>query len=60
MPSLEYAFVFTLLLVSFPFSMTQMEVALDQEDIEAFCLWLCLACLFSGLPFMLTTLAKVG
>ena len=52
MPSLESALIFTLLITTFPFSMAQMEVALDQEDMEAFYLWMCLACLVAGVPFI--------
>lgn len=52
MPSLESALLFTALLTTFPFSIAQMEVALDQEDIEAFSLWMCLACLIASVPFI--------
>lgn len=52
MPSLESALLFTLLFTTFPFSIAQMEVALDQEDIEAFSLWMCLACLIANVPFV--------
>ena len=52
MPSLESALLFTVLITTLPFSMAQMEVALNQEDMEGFCLWMCLACLVAGAPFI--------
>jgi hypothetical protein len=56
----EYAFVFALVLTVLPFSIVQMEVALNQEgDVEAFCLWVCIAGLMAGLPFMVTTMEQI-
>jgi hypothetical protein len=60
MSFVEYAFVFALVLTVLPFAMVQMEVSLNQdEDVEAFCLWVCLAGLMAGLPFMVTTMEQV-
>lgn len=50
MMGLEYAFVLVLLLAVFPFSMTQMGVALDEEDMEGFFVWTCIASSIAGLP----------
>ena len=47
----EYA-GFLILTVIFPFSMIQMGAALDEEDLEGFCLWTCVASFIAGLPFM--------
>ena len=55
MLSVEYAFVFMFTLAVLPFSLAQMKVSLDQKDTEGFYLWLCIACLVSGLPFRIAT-----
>jgi hypothetical protein len=52
MSGLEYTVLLLLLLVLFPFSLIQMRVSLDQEDMEGFCIWTCLASFIAGLPFM--------
>jgi hypothetical protein len=54
MLSLDYLLVLSLSLITFPFSMSQLEAALEQEDLEAFCLWLCLAGFGAGLPLFCT------
>ncbi|MCA1992446.1 MAG: hypothetical protein LDL41_10480 [Coleofasciculus sp. S288] len=56
MLSLEIAFVLILLLMVFPFTMVQMRAAIDQEDIEVFYIWMCVASAIAGLPFMVTFL----
>ena len=43
---------FLMLAVLFPFSMIQMGAALDEEDLEGFCMWTCVASFIAGLPFM--------
>ena len=50
MTGIEYGLVIVLLLAVFPFSMAQMGVALDQEDIESFFAWTCIASSIAGLP----------
>ena len=52
MPSLETALIFTLLIIILPFSVVQMQVALVQEDGEAFYLWICLGCLVAAFGFV--------
>lgn len=52
MLALEYIVIAALLLVIFPFSRVQIGTALEQEDIEAFCVWTCLASAIAGLPLM--------
>lgn len=47
----EYV-AFLILTVLFPFSMIQMGAALEEEDLEGFCLWTCAASFMAGLPFM--------
>lgn len=54
MLTLDYLLVLTLSLATFPFSMSQIKAALEQEDLEAFCLWLCLAGFGAGLPLFVT------
>lgn len=54
MTRLESASVLMLLLVVFPFAIFQMGAALEQEDIEVFYIWTCVASLIAGLPFMIT------
>lgn len=56
MPGIEYAFVIVLLLAVFPFAMAQMGAALDEEDIESFFAWTCVASSIAGLPFVATLL----
>lgn len=53
MPSLETALIFTLLIIIVPFSVVQMQVALTQEDREAFYLWMCLGCLVTAFGFVI-------
>lgn len=36
----------------YPFAMLQIGSALDQEDLEGFCLWTCLASIICGLPLI--------
>ncbi|MFB2879639.1 hypothetical protein [Floridanema aerugineum] len=52
MLALEYIVIAVLLLVIFPFSMVQMGTALEQEDLESFCVWTFLASPIAGLPLM--------
>lgn len=52
MLALEYIVMAPLLLILFPLSMIQMGTALEQEDIEAFCVWIGLASTIAGLPLM--------
>lgn len=54
MTRLESASVLMLLLVVFPFAIFQMGAALEQEDIEVFYIWTCVASFIAGLPFMIT------
>ncbi|GET40795.1 hypothetical protein [Microseira wollei] len=54
MSASESAVVLLLLLLLFPFSIRQMGSALDQEDIEGFYIWTCVASFLAGLPFMTT------
>lgn len=56
-PALGYALVSYLLLTVFPFSINQMREALDREDAESFSLWVFVASMVAGLPFMVVTLA---
>jgi hypothetical protein len=37
-----------------------MKVALDSEDIESFSMWVFIASIIAGLPFMIMTLATVS
>lgn len=60
MSVLKYAFVVTLLWIVFPFSIVQMKVALDREDIKSFSVWVFVACFVAGLPFMIMTLATAS
>lgn len=60
MPALGYALVFYLLLTVFPFSIDQMRAALEREDAESFSLWVFIASMLAGLPFMVVTLATVS
>jgi hypothetical protein len=48
------------ILIVFPFSINQMRVALDREDIESFSIWVFIAAFVAGLPFMIVTLATVS
>lgn len=50
--TLEYVAIAPLLLILFPFSMIQMGAALEQEDLEGFCVWTGLASTIAGLPLM--------
>lgn len=59
MTVLQYALIVCLLLIGFPFSINQMRVALDREDIESFSIWVFVASMVAGLPFMIVTLATV-
>jgi hypothetical protein len=60
MPSLDYLLVLALSLVTFSFSTSQIKAALEQEDLEAVCLWLCLAGFGAGLPlFVAVALTKL-
>ncbi|WP_193977494.1 hypothetical protein [[Phormidium] sp. LEGE 05292] len=52
MLALEYIVIALLFLAIFPFSIIQMGTALEQEDIEAFCVWTFLASTIAGLPLM--------
>ncbi|XWK90233.1 MAG: hypothetical protein U7127_09340 [Phormidium sp.] len=52
MLALEYIVIAALLLVIFPLSMVQMGTALEQEDLESFCVWTFLASTIAGLPLM--------
>ncbi len=54
MSASESAVLLVLLLLLFPFSILQMASALDQEDLEGFYIWTCVACFIAGLPFMTT------
>ncbi len=60
MSALQYALVACLLLIVFPLSINQMRLALDKEDIESFSLWVFIASMVAGLPFMIMTLATVS
>lgn len=59
MTAIQYALVSCLLLIVFPFSLNQMRVALDREDIESFSLWVFIASIIAGLPLMIMTIATV-
>ena len=52
MSASESAVFLMLLLLLFPFSIVQMKSALDQEDLEGFYIWTCVASFIAGLPFM--------
>lgn len=54
MSASESAVLLLLLLLLFPFSIVQMGSALDQEDLEGFYIWTCVASFLAGLPFMTT------
>ncbi|HAX79419.1 MAG TPA: hypothetical protein DCY88_27230 [Cyanobacteria bacterium UBA11372] len=54
MSASESAVFLMLLLLLFPFSIVQMKSALDQEDLEGFYIWTCVASFIAGLPFMTT------
>lgn len=53
MNALGYIFLFGLLLMSLLGSLAQMSHALDEIDIERFCLWTCVASIIAGLPTFL-------
>lgn len=56
MSSLAYMFVCGLVFTVLPFSIAQIEIALNQDgDLERFCLWVCIASVVAGLPFMVTS-----
>ena len=56
MLGLDQAFVLTLVLTLFPFSLAQMRFTFDEEDIEGFCVWVLVASFMVGLPFMVMIL----
>ena len=60
MQALGYALVSYLLLTVFPFSIDQMRKALDREDAESFSIWVFVASMLAGLPFMVVTFATVS
>jgi hypothetical protein len=48
-----FALVFTVL----PFSLVQLEISLNQDhDIEAFTLWVFIAGILAGIPFMVSVI----
>ncbi|GAB4368201.1 MAG: hypothetical protein Kow00121_07140 [Elainellaceae cyanobacterium] len=54
MTGLESLCIFALVLIAFPFSLVQLEIALNQNyDMEAFTLWTFIAGMMAGIPFML-------
>lgn len=53
MSGLEYFCLIGLVLVAFPFSLVQLEIALNQNyDVEAFTIWTFIAGMMAGIPFM--------
>lgn len=60
MSVLEYAFIVTLLMTVFPFSVNQMKVAIVQEDNKSFSVWVFITSFVAGLPFMIMTLATAS
>ncbi|MBW4589855.1 hypothetical protein G7B40_028260 [Aetokthonos hydrillicola Thurmond2011] len=51
--SLQYPALFILLLASLLGTINQMSLALDELDIERFCLWTAIASVIAGLPVTL-------
>lgn len=60
MSLLEYALIIASLWIVFPFSIIQMKVALNREDINSFSMWVFITCFVAGLPFMIMTLATAS
>lgn len=57
MLGLENLLLFGLVLTVFPFALVQLEVSLNHHyDIEAFALWVFIAGMMAGIPFMITTM----
>lgn len=60
MSLLEYALIIASLWIVFAFSIIQIKVTLNQEDINSFSVWVFITSFVASLPFMIMTLATAS